>query len=88
MLRRVSPAAVAAGAGHSLALLRNGVVVAWGANGLKQCDVPAAVQGQAEAVAAGGDHSLALLRGGGVVAWGRNDEEQCDVPAPVQGRVM
>jgi alpha-tubulin suppressor-like RCC1 family protein len=74
--------AVAAGGGHSLALLENGTVWAWGANGSGQLgngtttgsDVPVAVSELkgVTAIAAGGTHSLALLSNGTVVAWGNN----------------
>jgi alpha-tubulin suppressor-like RCC1 family protein len=74
--------AVAAGGSHSLALLSNGTVMAWGENNFGQLgdgtttnsDVPVAVSGLAEvtAVAAGRYHSLALLSNGTVMAWGAN----------------
>lgn len=68
--------------GHSLALLSNGSVMAWGANEFGQLgdgmqgvgtnsDVPVAVKlGGATAVSAGGYHCLALLGSGKVMAWG------------------
>jgi len=75
--------AIAAGARHSLALLSNGTVMAWGANGngqlgdasIKNSDVPVAVSGLSgvTAIAAGGGHSLALLSNGTVMAWGANE---------------
>jgi len=78
--------AVAAGGDHSLALLANGTVVAWGDNENGQLgdgstvtsDVPVAVTGLkgVKAVAAGGAHSLALLTNGTVMAWGDNENGQ------------
>lgn len=78
--------AVAAGGRHSLALLADGTVVAWGAGGLGQLgdgstsesSVPVAVQGLSgvTAIAAGGSHSLALLANGTVMAWGSNEAGQ------------
>ena len=75
--------AVAAGGDHSLALLSNGTVMAWGANGSGQLgdgttensDVPVAVSNLSgvTAIAAGSGHSLALLSDGTVVAWGANE---------------
>jgi alpha-tubulin suppressor-like RCC1 family protein len=75
--------AIAAGGAHSLALLSNGTVMAWGANGDGQLgdgtttnrDVPVAVSGLTGviAVGAGGAHSLALLSNGTVMAWGANE---------------
>jgi alpha-tubulin suppressor-like RCC1 family protein len=69
--------------GHSLALLSNGRVMAWGDNDYGQLgdgntansDVPVEVSGLKEVVAisAGEFFSLALLKNGTVLAWGRND---------------
>jgi alpha-tubulin suppressor-like RCC1 family protein len=80
------PVAVAAGKEHSLALLANGTVMAWGANGAGQLgngsntasSVPVAVSGLSEvtAVSAGTNHSLALLANGTVMAWGSNEKGQ------------
>jgi hypothetical protein len=53
--------AVAAGWAHSLALHRDGRVIAWGNNGSGQMSVPAGVS-DAIAVAAGYAHSLAVCR--------------------------
>ena len=82
---------VAAGADHSLAVLADGSVVAWGHNGYGQLGdgtstrrpypVPVRdgfgdpVMGVA-AVAAGARHSLALLDDGTVLAWGYNGNGQ------------
>ena len=80
--------AVAAGAGHSLALTSTGSVLAWGAGSSGQLgdgstagsDVPVAVQLPAgvtvTAVAAGGAHSLALTATGSVLAWGAGGRGQ------------
>ncbi|GFO54927.1 hypothetical protein GMSM_19340 [Geomonas sp. Red276] len=72
--------AVAAGGYHSLALMPDGSVSAWGSNshgqlgdGSTQDEVlPVTVSGlsQVVAIAAGNDHSLALKRDGTVWAWG------------------
>src|SRR5205807_9399049 len=78
--------AIAAGGAHSLALMRNGTVMAWGNNGKGQLgdgsttnsDVPFAVTGLSgvTAIAAGGGDSLALLSNGTVMAWGDNQYGQ------------
>ena len=79
---------VAAGKEHSLALLSNGTVMAWGGNAHGQLGngsttdspVPVAVSGlggkTVTAVSAGGEHSLALLSNGTVMAWGDNAHGQ------------
>jgi len=75
--------AVAASVGryHTVVLKGDGSVAAWGNNNSLQCDVPAAINNNAQAVAAGDHFSLALLLDGTVVAWGDNTYGQCDVPA-------
>ena len=69
---------LSAGHNHNLALKKNGAVVAWGANGRGQCDVPSGLK--AVAVSAGRLYSLALTEDGTVVAWGDNLYGQCEVP--------
>jgi hypothetical protein len=84
--------AIAAGEFHSLALLNDGRVLAWGSNEYGQLgdgtntdsNVPVQVKGtggsgainNVAAVAAGGFHSLALLKNGTVLAWGNNESGQ------------
>jgi alpha-tubulin suppressor-like RCC1 family protein len=75
--------ALAAGAAHSLALLQNGKVMAWGANSDGEVgdgtttdrSTPTPVIGLSKvvAIAAGSRHSLALLANGTVMAWGANE---------------
>jgi alpha-tubulin suppressor-like RCC1 family protein len=75
--------AIAAGGRHSLALLANGTVLAWGANDSGQlgdgsltprpAPVPVAGLTGVIAIAAGGAHSLAIRIDGSVLAWGNND---------------
>ncbi|HEY2490597.1 MAG TPA: chromosome condensation regulator RCC1 [Streptosporangiaceae bacterium] len=91
--------AVAAGEEHSLALLSDGTVMAWGENRYGQLGsgstagsaVPVPVKGLTgvKAIAAGALFSLALLNNGTVMSWGRNDVGQlgngklADSSAPV-----
>ena len=77
---------VAAAENHTLALLADGSVRAWGYDVFGQLGdgglnnqpspVPVAGLGGATAVAAGWSHSLALLGNGTVVAWGLNQKGQ------------
>lgn len=74
--------AIACRGNHSLALLADGTVRAWGLNSAGQLgdgtttnrDAPVAVAGLSNviAIAAGQDHSLALRNDGSVWAWGSN----------------
>ncbi len=78
--------AIAAGGNHSLALLANGTVKAWGDDESGQLgdgkstdsEVPVPVPGLSGvvAIAAGEEHSLALLENGTVMAWGGNERGQ------------
>lgn len=83
----VNVVSVAGGARHSLALLGNGKVMAWGSNEEGQLgtggtpvtsNVPLAVASLSEvkAIAAGANHSLALLNNGTVMAWGEDAQGQ------------
>lgn len=70
--------AIAAGE-HSLAILADGTVRAWGNNSAGQCDIPPDLS-NVVAIVAGYTHSLALRVDGSVVAWGNNDYGECNVP--------
>jgi alpha-tubulin suppressor-like RCC1 family protein len=75
--------AVSAGGDHSVALLSDGKVMAWGSGvygelgdgkvpgGAVQLNLPPDVT--VTAVSAGGEYSLALLSNGTVMAWGQGD---------------
>jgi uncharacterized repeat protein (TIGR02543 family) len=71
---------IAGGDGHSLALLADGTVIAWGDNNRSQCNVPAGLT-NVVAIAKGDYHSMALKSDGTVVAWGYNGKKQSNVPA-------
>jgi alpha-tubulin suppressor-like RCC1 family protein len=75
---------VSAGYYHSLALRKDGTVVAWGGNEGGQTEVPAGLSGVVS-VSAGGMNSLALKKDGTVVAWGRRYEAPADVVAVAAG---
>jgi len=62
--------AVAGGCSHSIALKDDGSVVAWGADGEGQADIPVAATYDVTAISAGGHHNLALKSDGSLVAWG------------------
>jgi alpha-tubulin suppressor-like RCC1 family protein len=78
--------AVSGGFFHSLAVLSNGTVMAWGMNhdgqlgngNTTQSNVPVTVSGLsgATAASAGGSHSLARLSNGTVMGWGANGSGQ------------
>lgn len=77
--------AVAAGTRHSLGLLADGTVEAWGVNSRGQLgyegagsNTPVAVAplGRATAIAAGTNHSVALLSNGTVTDWGDDENGQ------------
>jgi alpha-tubulin suppressor-like RCC1 family protein len=77
---------LSAGARHSLALMEDGTVRAWGDNGYGQLGngtthdqitpVPVSNLRNIVAIAAGGYHNLALKSDGSVWAWGRNSDGQ------------
>ncbi len=63
--------AISPGRNHTLALRRDGSVVAWGSNSSSKTTVPAGLT-NVVAIAAGEEHSVALKSDGTVVAWGVN----------------
>jgi alpha-tubulin suppressor-like RCC1 family protein len=71
---------IAAGTGHTIALLRDGTVRGWGANEFGQATPPAGLDG-VTAIAARRNWSMALKGDGTVVAWGSNIAGQATPPA-------
>jgi alpha-tubulin suppressor-like RCC1 family protein len=71
--------AIAAGgrshSGFSLALKKDGTVIAWGNNAYHRNAVPIGLS-NVIAIAAGPEHSLALKRDGTIVGWGSYYENQ------------
>ncbi len=79
--------AIAAGAGHTCALVRGGAVVCWGRNLFGELgdgtrndsSIPVPVSGLQQgviAISGIGEHTCALLRGGSVKCWGNNEGGQ------------
>ena len=73
---------IASGGSHSLALLNDGSVIAWGLNSFGQADVPADARVGVVDIAAGGFFSLALKADGSLIAWGMDSYDELDVPTP------
>ena len=73
-------AAIAEGRDHTLALLVDGTVVAWGDNAFGQTAVPADLSGVV-AISAGRGFSLALKADGTVRGWGLNSSGQSIPPS-------
>jgi hypothetical protein len=76
--------AIAAGDYHTVALMRNGTVIAWGRNDYGQTDVPGNLT-DVKFIAAGHPHSLAVKSNGTVVAWGLNSSGETNVPPGLSG---
>lgn len=64
-----------------------GAIIAWGDDGLGQCDVPASV-GPVTQVAGGYLHTVALRGDGAAAAWGLDTSGQCKVPAGAASGVI
>ena len=71
--------AIDGGGNFSLALRRDGTVLAWGYNDYGQTTVPAGLN-NVTAIATGYVHGLALKADGTVIAWGNNGHGEATVP--------
>ena len=80
MASKAPVVAAAAGYTNTVALRKDGTVVAWGANSFGQSSVPLGLTGVVQ-VSSSYMHVLALKSNGTVVAWGENTYGECDVPA-------
>ena len=79
----------AAGFDHSLLLRRDGNVVACGANGLRQCNIPELDNGERYVqVAAGDGFSLLLKTNGTATVCGRNMMGEDNIHALSQGLLV
>jgi hypothetical protein len=80
--------AIAAGSADNLALMNNGIPIAWGDNssGPGQTNVPASLT-NAVAITSGTAFNLALKNNGQVVGWGNNSFNQTNVPANISNVV-
>jgi hypothetical protein len=76
-------AAVSAGREHSLALLRNGTVQAWGSDAEGLAVVPSAALGGVTRISAGFEHNLACKSDGTLVAWGASSYGRTAIPAGI-----
>ena len=72
---------ISAGYEHSVALKKDGTVVAWGSDNYRylQCTIPQSAV-DIISICAGPYHTLALRNDGTVVAWGDNLDGECVVP--------
>ena len=75
--------AVSAGGQHSLALLKNGSVQAWGSNAEGLAVVPAAALSGVTRISAGFEHNLACKSDGTLVAWGASSSGRTAIPAGI-----
>eukprot|EP00756_Hemistasia_phaeocysticola_P065108 Hpha_TRINITY_DN8308_c0_g1::TRINITY_DN8308_c0_g1_i1::g.154265::m.154265 len=71
---------ISAGYFHSLALLDDNTVRAWGDDDSDQCAIPDFAGLKVVQVSAGASHSMALMEDNTVRAWGIEDDGVCIIP--------
>ena len=74
---------IAAGGLHSLALLKNGTVQAWGGNASGQTNVPAGALSGVAKIAAGFAHNVVCKTDGTLVAWGDSSYGRTTIPSGI-----
>ena len=74
---------IAAGGLHSLALLKNGTVQAWGGNASGQTNVPAGALSGVAKIAAGFAHNVVCKTDGTLVAWGDSSYGRTTIPGGI-----
>jgi alpha-tubulin suppressor-like RCC1 family protein len=75
--------AIAAGFSHTLVLLQDSTVFAWGRNDSGQTDVPNGLAGVVS-IKAGGNTSAARTKDGRIFIWGGNSAKQCEAPDSIR----
>jgi len=65
---------------HSVAVLEDGTLQAWGDNKKNQCDIPDFGSTKVVGVTCGDAHNIATMERGTLIAWGNNKYGQCTIP--------
>lgn len=79
-----SPSTIGAGYAHSVAILGNGTLLAWGSNQQGQTNAPKINYGSIRGMGIGWFHNLVFLANNTVLCWGSNLYGQCKIPKFLQ----